>query len=263
MELQLPETIRAMTDGLPYTVQSIGKSGSTVLCFENMVLKIDQDNEAFRSMLQMMQWLQDKLPVPRILSSICTGGKGYLLMSRVPGKMACDREYMQDPDTLVGLLAEALRMLWRVDVSDCPKVHSLADDLAKARYRVENGLVDVDDVEPETFGEGGFESPAHLLRWLEENRPEEELVLSHGDFCLPNVFFENGCVSGYIDLGDTGISDRWRDVALCYRSLKHNFGGKYSAGIHEDLCPDILFEKLGVKPNREKIRYYILLDELF
>ena len=47
----------------------------------------------------------------------------------------------------------------------------------------------------------------------------------HGDFCLPNVFFADGKVSGFIDLGDAGIADRWYDIALGYRSLKHNVDG--------------------------------------
>lgn len=50
---------------------------------------------------------------------------------------------------------------------------------------------------------------------------------------------------------------------LYYRSLKHNFEGKYGGQKYENFNPDILFEKLGMEPDWEKIRYYILLDELF
>ncbi|MGN0355627.1 MAG: phosphotransferase [Muricoprocola sp.] len=32
--------------------------------------------------------------------------------------------------------------------------------------------------------------------------------MSHGDFCLPNVFFKDGRVEGFIDLGDTGVGDK-------------------------------------------------------
>ena len=31
-------------------------------------------------------------------------------------------------------------------------------------------------------------SPKEVMVWLEENKPKEELALSHGDYCLPNVF---------------------------------------------------------------------------
>ena len=58
-------------------------------------------------------------------------------------------------------------------------------------------------------------------------RLEFEPVLSHGDYCLANIFLEDGHIKGYIDFGKTGIGDKWNDIALCYSSLKHNFDGTY------------------------------------
>ena len=41
---------------------------------------------------------------------------------------------------------------------------------------------------------------------IKENQPKNfEPVLSHGDFCLPNVFFNDDEFSGLIDLGGTGV----------------------------------------------------------
>ena len=177
--------------------------------------------------------------------------------------MSCNEYYMGRPQELLGLLAEALEMLWSVDISDCPRRRDLDTELEEARYRVENGLVDIDQTEPETFGEGGFASPSELLEWLESNKPPIEPVLSHGDFCLPNIFLNGGTVSGFIDLGDMGIGDRWRDISLCWRSLEHNFDGSYGGKVYKDFDPDMLFEKLNIEPDRDKLRYYILLDELF
>ncbi|MBO4411376.1 MAG: phosphotransferase, partial [Lachnospiraceae bacterium] len=128
-----------------------------------------------------------------------------LLMSKVPGKMACDRYFLEHSEELLKLLSEALKRCSAVDVSDCPRVRDLDAQLAEGRCRVENGLIDTEDAEPETFGEGGFKDPEELLHWLENNRPPFEPVFSHGDFCLPNVFFEDGKVSGFIDLGRAGI----------------------------------------------------------
>lgn len=261
--MYVPEPIRAITGDAPYTCDSVGKSGAAVLCFENMVLKIGPREAKFDASVEMLRWLQGRLPVPEVLCAMTEGEKQYLLMSRVPGKMSCDREFTKDPHVLAQRLADALRMLWCVDVSDCPKERRLEDDLLEARQRIDEGLVDMDDVEPETFGPGGFEDPEALLRWLEENKPPLEPVLSHGDLCLPNVFLKDGSVSGFIDLGDCGISDKWRDIALCHRSLHHNVCGSYAAEPDPDFDPDILFEMLGIEPDREKLRYYKLLDELF
>lgn len=117
--------------------------------------------------------------------------------------------------------------------------------------------------QPDTFGKDGFESPEHLRKRLMTNRPEEELVFSHGDFCLPNIFLSDEKVSGYIDLGMAGIADKWQDIALCYRSLLHNFNGKYAGKQYWGFRADVLFEKLGIIPEGYKISYYILLYELF
>lgn len=108
-----------------------------------------------------------------------------------------------------------------------------------------------------------FENAQALLDWLIQNKPEEELVFTHGDFCLPNIFAKGDEISSFFDLGRAGVADKYQDIAICYRSLKHNFEGKYGGQKYENFNPDILFEKLGMEPDWEKIRYYILLDELF
>lgn len=66
------------------------------------------------------------------------------------------------------------------------------------------------------------------------------MVLSHGDFCLPNLFGIHEKVTGYIDLGIAGITQT-----------------------RLDFDEMLLFRELGIEPGWEKIRYYILLDELF
>lgn len=261
--LDWPSNIKSLIENKPFTVDDIGMSGNQVLLFEDMVLKIEDSSEMVVSQVQMMQWLEEKLPVPKVLDYEEANGKSYLLMSKISGQMSCDTYYLEHPQILLEGLACGLKMLWDVDITDCPCTRDLDVELKEARRRVQNGLVDMDNVEPTTFGEGGFESPKHLLEWLETNRPVFEPVLSHGDYCLPNIFLEHGQIKGFIDLGNAGIADKWNDIALCYRSLKHNFDGTYGGKVYEDFNPDRLFEALGMEPDWEKIKYYTLLDELF
>lgn len=263
MNIEIPPKIKHLTADKPYTVDSIGMSGSAVFTFPDMVLKIEKQDDHFHQMIKVMEWLNGKLPIPRIICHEEADGKSFLLMSRIPGRMSCNEYYLDRPQELVSLLAKAIKMLWEVDISDCPRTRELDRELAEARIRVKNRLVDIENAEPDTFGKNGFQTPAHLLQWLEENRPSWEPVFSHGDFCLPNIFIENGNISGFIDLGDAGIGDKWRDISLCYRSLKHNFDGTFGGKIYRDFSPDILFNELEIKPDLEKLRYYILLDELF
>ncbi len=261
--MKLPESISRLIEGKQYSIDDVGMSGSQILVFDDAVLKIVKCRKENDDTVQMMRWLEGRIPVPRVICYEQDNEYQYLLMSKLTGKMSCDEYYMERPQELLTLLAEAMKMLWAVDVTDCPRGRDIDVELAEAKYRVENDLVDMDNVEPTTFGEGGFRDPKELLQWLEDNRPDYEPVLSHGDFCLPNIFIEDGRISGFIDLGDTGIGDKWRDIALCYRSLKHNFDGSYGGKVYADFQPDMLFEKLGIQPNWEKLKYYILLDELF
>ena len=261
--LQLPSKIQEFTRGKTYTIDDVGMSGNQVLIFDDMVLKIENGETSMDEQVRIMQWLNGKVPVPHVLAYEVADGHSYLLMSRISGKMSCDSYYLENPHVLLEALASGLKMLWEIDVTECPITRDLDVILAEARMRVENNLVDLGNVEPTTFGEGGFESPAHLLEWLENNRPPMEPVFSHGDYCLPNVILENGHIKGFIDLGNSGIADKWCDIALCYRSLKHNFDGTYGGKVYEDFNPDLLFEKLGIEPDWNKIKYYILLDELF
>ena len=260
---KIPDSIRRLIEGKPYTTDEIGMSGSKIMIFDDSVLKIVNYRKENDDTIQMMKWLEGKLPAPKVLCYEKDSDHQYLLMSKVQGKMSCDGYYLEYPQELLTRLAEALKMLWSVDISGCPRNRDIDAKLREAKYRVENHLVDLDNVAPTTFGDGGFPDPQALLVWLEKNRPDYEPVLSHGDFCLPNIFIENRKISGFIDLGDTGIGDKWRDLALCYRSLRQNFDGSFGGKIYPDFNPDMLFDVLGIEPNREKLQYYILLDELF
>jgi len=271
---QLPESIREKVSGKDFRIDDLGKSGSRIFLFDDCVLKCEKlldasDTEAdlFREdqdkTVEVMRWISGKLPVPEVLAYEKDEKYRYLLMSKIPGTVACDPYYMEHPKEMIPVLADALKLLWSIDISDCPRRADLDMLLQEAEYRVKNDLVDMSDTEPETFGEGGFKDAEELLSWLKENKPSYEPVLSHGDFCLPNVFIKDGKLSGLIDLGNTGTGDKWMDIALCYRSLKHNADGTWGSKVYPDIRPEVLFEELGIEPDWDKIHYYILLDELF
>lgn len=67
-------------------------------------------------------------------------------------------------------------MLWSIDVTGCPRIRDIDTELAEARFRVENNLVDIENVEPATYGKDGFKDPEDLLHWLEANKPDYEPV---------------------------------------------------------------------------------------
>jgi aminoglycoside phosphotransferase len=52
---------------------------------------------------------------------------------------------------------------------------------------------------------------------------DEDEVLVHGDYCLPNVLFDaDGC--HYVDVGEAGVGDRYIDLVAGIWSLRYNYG---------------------------------------
>ncbi len=261
--MNIPNKIKEIIGDMSYSIDTIGMSNSQVIYFDDMVLKIEKQGEESDNEHKMMAWLANKLPVPEVLYSQSEDGINYLLMSKIKGKMACSTELLANPNQLVKLLANGLRMLWEVDISKCSSNNSIDNKLRLAEILVRDNLCDIENVEPTTYGENGFKNPEKLLQWLKENKPDEELVFSHGDYCLPNIFIRDDQINGFIDLGRSGVADIYQDISLCYRSLQHNFGGKYGGSMQEGFDAAMLFDELKMVPDWNKVKYYILLDELF
>ena len=139
MELHIPTKMKSFIDNKPYIIDDIGMSGNQVLIFEDMVLKIEEWTESVERQVQMMQWLEGKIPVPKVLAFEVENEKSYLLMSKVSGAMSCDTYYLEHPQILLKALATGLKMLWQVDVSECPVVRDVDAVLMDARLQIENG----------------------------------------------------------------------------------------------------------------------------
>ncbi|HLJ81410.1 MAG TPA: APH(3') family aminoglycoside O-phosphotransferase, partial [Ktedonobacterales bacterium] len=194
------------------------------------------------------------LPVPEALAFVEDAASAYLLLSEVPGIMSCDASFADDIPVLVRLLAAGLRQLHALDYSTCPLDQRLDRKLALAAENIAAGLVDEAEVDPR----GHAEDAPGLLRWLMEHRPAaEDLVFTHGDYCLPNILINSAhtAISGFIDLGRAGVADRYQDLALAARSLAYNFGPGWEP---------LLWQAYGLTSvDAAKREYYVLLDELF
>ncbi len=206
---------------------------------------------------ERLVWLQGRLPVPEALAFACDDERACLLLSEVSGLMACDPAFEVDIPSLVRLYADALRQVHALDRMACPFDMRLDRRIPHAARRMRADLVKV-----EAFDDSrqGF-SPAVLFERLVRERPGgEDLVVTHGDYCLPNVLIdpERRRVSGYIDLARTGVADRYMDLALAARSLAYNFGPGYEPLLGE------FWDTYGLEqPDLAKVAYYQLLDEFF
>ena len=57
--------------------------------------------------------------------------------------MLCEPDLLKQPEIVIDLVAQGIKMLWEIDVSSCPCTASrLTQRLKAAEYNVRNGLVD-------------------------------------------------------------------------------------------------------------------------
>ena len=257
----MPAEIARRVGGRAGVVDGLGQSGARVVLYEDYVLKVRPADSRDCRDAHILEWLEGRLPAPCVAAHAVKDGYDWLLMTRISGMELCHSAVMARPALLMDCMAEALRLLWSIPVADCPFGNAPGNRLADAEAAIRAGRFDVSDCEPETFGADGFEDPPALLRWLKAHRPPMDPAVTHGDFCLPNLFTDGRRFTGFIDVGRMGVSDRWADLALGWRSLKHNSDGRYGA-VYPDVDPDDLFRAAGVDKDAEKLRYYILLDEL-
>ncbi len=199
-----------------------------------------------------MDWLQGRLPVPVVVDSGVEDNWAWLLMSEVPGRPLHDRCFSGRSYQVARLLAGGLKQLHSLPVSECPFDMRLERMLSMAHDHLVDGKVDEDDFDSSQAGRSAKELWDEVL----ERRPTaEDLVVVHGDYCLPNVVAREEMISGFLDLGRTGVADRYRDLALVTRSLASN---GHAAAV------DAFFEAYGLtKVDHEKIEFYRLLDEFF
>lgn len=258
---RMPPSIAGLLGGRVGRPDGLGKSAARVVLFEDYVLKVRPADSPDTRDAPILDWLGGRLPVPRVAAHEVSDGWDWLLMTRTAGMELCRPEVLERPALLLDCMAEALNLLWAIPAEGCPFERTPEDILAPAERAILEGRFDPADCEPETFAPGGFESPRALLDWLRAHRPPADRVFTHGDFCLPNLFTDGARFTGFIDVGNAGIADRWMDLALGWRSLKHNADGHYGRRF-PDIDPDDLFRAAGIPRDAEKLRYYILLDEL-
>lgn len=256
----IPEDLKELIKEGVYRKDSMGMSAAAVYEIKNILggknayLKINpvHNLETLAYEKDIYRWLSPYLPVPEIYYYSKDEKYEYLLMSEIEGFNAADNNTLSSEE-LVILLARGLRQIHSIDISSCPFNTTLNVKLKQAKKNVDMRLVDKDDFNEENQGKSSEDIYNNLV---DKRTFSEELVFTHGDYCFPNIMLKHNEVSGFIDMGRAGVADKYQDIALFYRSMKYNLGS-------EELFPLFLREYGLEEVQREKIDYYILLDELF
>lgn len=239
----------------------IGESGAQVYCLwaaqgPHSFLKIAPHHglTTLADDAARLAWLASRLPTPEVLAYCEVAHSCYLLTSVIPGVDCATLAEQEGTDIaqLVRLLAVGLRQIHAVPASDCPFDCRLSREIERVRVRLDQGLLD----EQRFGGRWQGRTVDDLFAELLATTPvDEDLVLTHGDYCLPNILLAENRVSGFVDLGRAGVGDRYRDLALARRSLIRNCGAAWVP---------LFFTEYGLpQPDEAKLTFYELLDEFY
>ena len=205
-----------------------------------------------------LRWLDGRLSTPRVLADHVEDDAAWLLTGEVPGVAAHDpRLRMGSILPWVQAVGRGLRRFHdELVVDTCPFDARLDLLLASAERRVATGGVDPSKLGA-TYSRHSAEGLLDHLCATRPAEPDDDLVVAHGDPGLPNVLIgaSGDQVSGFVDIGRLGVSDRYRDLAITVRSLTQNVGPE--AAHH-------LLDAYGVSmPDLARLEFYVLLDEMW
>ena len=142
----------------------------------------------------------------------------WLVTRRVPGEDCLGPRYLENHKWLCDTTAELLRQLHDTDATGCP-IDRTTDYIAAAQQNYQSGHYD-SSLFPDNWG---YRCVADAWKKACEAAPYlQRDTLLHGDYCLPNIILKNGELSGFIDLGSSGLGDRHIDLFWGIWSLSFN-----------------------------------------
>jgi kanamycin kinase len=201
---------------------------------------------------ERLRWARPYLPVPEVIDSGSDVAVDWLLTGALDGTDATKHALLEDPARLVPAIARGLAAFHAAaPVDGCPFDFTTATALEHVRKRVRVGVAEPTDLHPEYQ----HFTLAQALDELERLAPAaEDLVVCHGDYCFPNVLLDDaGAVTGYVDLGELGVADRWCDIAVGAWSVTWNVGPGWE---------ELFYDAYGVQPDADRITFYRLLYDL-
>ena len=257
----LPPGLADALSGYRWARDTVGESGGTIYRLSghadapDLYLKHGAGAVADDVIAEMvrLRWLRDFVAVPAVRNFLLTDDAAWLITTALPGRTAwqwLDADPAAGP-MVVDALADFLLRLHAIPVDACPFDSGQTVRRRLAWARIDAGLVDTDD-----FGDAheGW-SARQVGTAMDAMLPLPfDRVVTHGDYSLDNLLIDNGVVTGCIDVGRVGVADRYQDLAILHDCL----------GEFDEALQWRLFDRYGVAaPDADRLRFHLLLDELF
>ncbi|GAB1516913.1 hypothetical protein JCM33774_89590 [Actinophytocola sp. KF-1] len=157
-------------------------------------------------------------------------------------------------------IAEAVRALHALPAGDCPFRRDLARMFARAQDVVARGAVNPEFLPVEQQGTPPTELLARLAADVDRWLAREDLVVCHGDLCLPNIVLDPGtfAFAGFVDLGRLGLADRYADISLLLTNARETWRDEDEVRAADDAFA----ARYGIALDADRQRFYLHLDPL-
>lgn len=256
-----PASLAALTAGYAWTRDTVGESGGAVYRLSGREDAPDRylkhgrgavAGDVTDEMVRLL-WLAGRAPVPAVTHFVGDADEAWLLMEAIPGRTAYQllEEAGDDWALVVDALALHLKRLHAIPVEHCPFTSDHHFRLAKARARLEAGLVDAEDFDEERAGmtaQAVWDQMTALMPLVADT------VVTHGDYSLDNLILRDGAVVGCIDVGRVGLADRYQDLAIAWNGL-----AEFGRPLQERFLKSYGIDQL----DERKLNFHLMLDEFF
>ncbi|MCW4051298.1 MAG: phosphotransferase [Candidatus Bathyarchaeota archaeon] len=153
----------------------------------------------------VLRWINSRVPVPHPIHYMHVDGLEYQLTTEVQGTPIYQVPE-ENRESAVRYMARTLRRIHSLPQKGCPYLRTI-------------------DVRHNKLGNSVESEKQEQLNLLKSRKPDSEnLVFTHGDFCLSNVILNGDDRGGVIDWDYAGLADPYVDLVSAYWSQEYNYG---------------------------------------
>ena len=201
-----------------------GRSGDKVYYVGGNIYIKQANKNTLQKEYAMTSFLNSFLLAPRVINYI-SSDCDWLVTEKLNGCQGYQKQYIEQPEKLAILHGESLKHLHSLSTDGCPISYSAEGLLKVTEKNYKAGKFD------KNLCNQSYKNPQNAWQFVEKHIYNLKTdTLTHGDYCLPNVLYNDFKLSGFVDLGGAGINDFHFDIFWGLWSLKHNLKTDKYAG---------------------------------